>query len=222
MDVEFSDDWAVAFRITKDISGGKHMKLLQVVLRREGLDVVKRVRNAFNSGGNPKWAPLSEATLRMRKAMGFKGNKILIRTADLRNSVALHDGSSGGEFSLFVGVNRSAAHSGGTAAVNIAVVHEFGATINITVTRKMQRFLFMMMGKQAKSGRDHRGKFLTKAQKAASKNRGGSGKFRVGAKLTIRIPARPFMGPEIKRYTEGSGPAQLKEKVEKYLAEKLK
>lgn len=219
MDVEFSDDWAVAFRITKDYGNGKHMKLTQVVLRREGLDIVKRVRNAFNSGGNPKWAPLSNATLLMRKAMGFKGSKILIRTADLRNSVALNE-IAGSEFSLFVGVNRSAAHSGGTAAVNIAMVHEFGATINITVTRKMQRFLMAMLGKQAKAGRDHRGHFLKKGEKA--KKVGGTGKFRLGAKLTIRIPARPFMGPEIKRYTDGNGPAQLKEKIEKYVAENMK
>lgn len=170
----------------------------------------------------PGWAPLSDFTLDARKAQGFSGSKILIRNADLRNSVAVTRVSRG---EIFVGVNRTAGNvkGGSFALVNLGVVHELGATIKITVTRKMQRFFFGVImkhrRKRIKAGRDSGGRFLPKGQRAPSFT--SKGTFRVGAQITIRIPARPFIGPAIAYKSQQEYEASIAERLATLIRGKL-
>lgn len=201
--------WAEAEKLFPDLKAQIPAAINKAMLG-EAQDLRKRMVKQFadQQPVSGQWAPLSPMTLRARKVQGFKGNKILIRSADLRNSIQLQPNSPAAQ--IFVGVNRTvlARVTGGgkaMALVNIGLVHEFGATLTITVTRKMQRYLFGVLLK-TKGGRDLSGRYLKKGAKAGS---GGSGRFKVGAKITIRIPARPFVGPAV----EAKSPAEYEASV---------
>lgn len=220
-------------------------------LLQEAQDLRKRMVEQFRKQApvSGTWAPLSPFTLRARRVQGFGGRKILIRTGDLRNSIQIEVIGPG---LVFVGVNRTALTKGGAggqrqasnkkkaikfravspssasgkrmALVNLGLIHEFGASFTITVTRRMQRYLFGVLLKgvaragkdgKAKGGRDLGGRFV---KKGAAVGGGGSGRFKVGAKLTIRIPARPFVGPAINAMT----PAQYEQSIAVKIAVILK
>lgn len=73
-------------------------------------------------GGKP-FKPLSMATLARRRAQGFSGTKALIRTAAMRNSVAVMEKDG----VIFVGVSRTVKGRGGEDLINLAMIHEYGA-----------------------------------------------------------------------------------------------
>ncbi len=196
--------------LRKDIPDALNKAVLQ-----EAQDLRKRMVKQFQAqapiGGT--WATLSPLTLNARKARGFGGTKILIASGDMRGSIAVQAVSSG---VVFVGVSRSAKGEGkGLAAslVNLGELHEFGKTIKIIVTRKMQRFLFGVLLK-TKKGRDIRGKFV---KKGAGGGRVSSGKFKLGATLVIRIPARPFVGPAVNAMTPAEYEASIALRMSKIL-----
>lgn len=216
-------------------------------LYQEAQDLRKRMVRQFREqkpASGPPWAPLSPNTLKSRKAQGFGGKKILIRTGDLRNSIRIEKPGKG---VVFVGVNRTAGYvkqghksqqkkaskqqamsfraikpgKGMTKRmqlVNLGLVHEFGATVKITVTRAMQRYVFGVLGlgggiggagSKGPGGRDSSGRFTKGKRKKgrggfavpSKSRRGGAGGFRVGAKITIKIPARPFVAPAVNAMT---------------------
>ncbi len=188
---------------------------LNKAVLQEAQDLRKRMVKQFQAGApiGGQWASLAPLTLNARKARGFGGSKILIATGDLRNSIAVQAVSSG---VVFVGVSRSAkgnAKGFGGILVNLGELHEFGKTIRIVVTRKMQRFLFGVLLK-TKKGRDIRGKFV---KKGAGRSSGGSGKFKLGATLIIRIPARPFVGPAVDAMSPAEYEASIAERLSKIL-----
>lgn len=127
--------------------------------------------------GGKRFEPLSALTLALRKAKGFRGSKIMMVTAGLRNSVTTHRSGKG---KYFVGVLRTARSKDGKSMVNVASVHELGATFVIRVTPKMRRFLMMQLRKAGIATR--------------SNSRGGEGGLSKGV-IVVRIPARPFMQP---------------------------
>lgn len=136
--------------------------------------MIKNISSGGTHAGKP-FAPLSAATIVMRKFTGFSGTKPLNATGGLRAQVSVVNYAGG----AFIGIKRGAPHKSGIA--NLAFVHEFGATINVNKTRKMIRFLasaFRAAGKEFGSG--------------------GSGK----ATITIRITARPFVGPVLEKYAQ--------------------
>lgn len=128
-------------------------------------------------GGKP-FAPLSAMTIAMRKFKGFGGTKPLNRTGSLRGSVVVHRaGGSGPGGAVFIGILRQSRSKDGKSLVNIGEIHEYGRTWTQAMTAKSRRFLFAVMKKSgiAPSGSGGKG--------------GGAGK------VTITIPARPFLGP---------------------------
>ena len=194
-------------------------KALSEAVNQEAADVRKRIVQQFREqhpvGGS--WASLSDLTIRARRVSGFGGSKILIRSSDLRNSIKVTKVSA---LEVFVGVHRTAGltKGGKLSLVNLGLIHEFGATVKITVTRKMQRFLFGVLLK-TKNGRDLRGKFV----KAGKSKGGGKGKgtFRVGATLTIKIPARPFMAPALEAKSQAEYEASIAQRFATRMAGKL-
>lgn len=131
--------------------------------------------------GGLRFAPLSPVTLTLRGGSGFSGSKALIRTGTLRGSITVVQEQGG---VVFVGVHRQSA-----SRVNIAKIHEFGATIR--VTNKMRLWLMARMKEAAQRG------FVV----------GGSSK-RTGF---IVIPPRPFVRPVFEQYVRaGKHHAQMR------------
>ena len=193
-------------------------------IMQEAQDLRKRIVLQFRSGHpiGGSWKPLSSWTLASRKAQGFGGTKILVRTGDLRNSINVQTSGD----TIFVGVSRTAQSKSGKkktqatnkaaekphgrtrndggkdrrfkkkpeksaggggkqlALVNLGEIHEFGAEAKVTVTRKMQRYVLGVLGKKHGGGGGG----------------GGGGKFKIGAVITIKIPARPFIAPAVEGY----------------------
>jgi hypothetical protein len=129
--------------------------------------------------GGEAFKPLSPLTLAARKLAGFGGTKALLVRGDLRNSIAAI--VRGDE--AFVGVPRKARSKDGRSLVDVAQVQEFGSNpIVIPITPRMRRFLFALL------------------RQAGKEPSGGSGK----GVVVVTIPARPFLRPAFKKFSEGA------------------
>lgn len=139
----------------------------------------------FNAQGpeGAKWKPLSPMTLKIRKAMGKRGSKALMRTGDLRKSINVVREES----AWFVGVHRNAKSRDGTELVNIAEIHEFGTKkFNVRVTTQMRKF-FLFLHIKSKGKRKRKSKKVGKnVIMPLPKSK---------TVLVIRIPKRPFIFP---------------------------
>lgn len=153
----------------------------------------------FNAQGpkGVKWKKLAHMTIALRRAMGFRGTKALMRSGDLRNSIkVVEEGSE----DWFVGVHRTARSKTGQPLVDIATVHELGSKgeIRIKVTPKMRRFFMAMFLKTTSVAHRRR---MSKSARTGKPGRGRMPKFAImplspsTKVLVIRIPARPFIGP---------------------------
>lgn len=158
---------------------------LKAAIRREAelfrKEVVQGIAN--QSPGGQSFKPLSPKTIAMRRFQGFKGKKALIRRGDLRKSVKVTTAPGG----FFVGILRSARSSTGDGLVNIAAVHEFGATIVLKMTPKMKKYLAMV--------------FKRAGLPAPSAPAAAGAHSRV---IIIRIPPRPFFQPVADKLRPGS------------------
>lgn len=154
---------------------------------------------ASQAPGGQAFAALSPMTLASRRLGGFGGTKALIRSGGLRGAISVvHVPGSGGiGGAVFVGVHRSARSENGSgkSLVNIADIQEYGRTFSITITPKMRKFLGMLhkeagaaAAKNAPLTRNAKGQF--KRGTVAKKKKGSS-----SGKITITIPARPFVRP---------------------------
>lgn len=129
----------------------------------------------FNqSPGGKRLLPLKQSTIKLRGIQtsvdSKPGSKALIHTGSLVNSVKARKVSS---FHYTAGVHRNARNKKGKSLSDIALIHENGTrTYTVTVTEKMRRFSFVLM----RFG-------LLQAP------------WRVGQKLTRKIPPRPFLNP---------------------------
>lgn len=220
MELVLTGMWAQALATFPELKQKIPEAINKAVLQ-EAQELRKRIVSQFREQRpvSGSWAPLSPLTLRARRVQGFKGSKILIRSADMRNSVQVQVVGPG---RVFVGVHRSALSRGvGTekprALFNIGKIHEFGAVVKVVVTRKMQRFLFGVLLKTAK-GRGVDGRFLKGGAASAPK---GSGRFKLGATLTIRIPARPFIGPAVSALSQSQYEASVGARIAVLLRGKL-
>lgn len=157
---------------------------IQVFLAREAELMRGHIIQGFtNSGISAPWKPLSPWTLAMRRFRKFGGTKPLIHSGEMRKSVITE--SSG--YQAFCGILYSTRAKNGQPMVNLAKVHEFGATIVLKITPKMRKFLAMIA------------KFAGFAKKKSS----GGGSSRSSGVLIIRIPPRPFMFPARQKLEQG-------------------
>jgi hypothetical protein len=160
-------------------------------------EVIKGMTSQAPAG--QAYQPLSALTVAMRKYRRFRGRKALIDRGDLRRSIVVIKAPSGG---YFVGVLRNAAGRGGRKLVNIAAVHEYGATVNITMTVKMRRFLM-------RAFRLARVTLPRRSQNSGQRT------------LVVRIPARPTFGPVFDAMRNDMV-KRVVERVDKALAEAMK
>lgn len=175
-------------------------------------DIIKGITE--QAPGGRAFDPLSQLTLALRKVKGFRGKKILIVTAGLRNSVTVNKKATG---KYWVGVQRSARSKDGKSLANVAAVQELGATVVVRVTPKMKKFLMMALRKSGigtrEKGRDRGGRFK-KSKFVAS----GAGQITSGV-LVIKIPARPFMRPVIER--AASNPVAVQRRFTQRIAQDM-
>jgi hypothetical protein len=126
-------------------------------------------------GGTPL-APLQEVTLAARRLRRFTGTKALIRTAELRNALAVLRRGAG----VFVGIpGRGPASLAGRAAAQ-----EYGTAPTIVpLTPRMRRFL---------------------AAVYAAAGRPAAGAAGAGL-VVLQVPPRPFLRPAIAMFQVGAG-----------------
>lgn len=176
-------DWekaAAALALTEKLD-----EIAQKAVLQEAHFFRKKMIEGFTNEGpeGTKWAPLSPLTLAVRQFLGFSGTKILQVTGDLRNSISVVPITGGG---AFVGVSRNVSRKDGQDPVNLALEHEQGRTYRVTMNAKSRRFLFAAI---AKAG-------LQRPAAPRSPGKSGGGPVTI----TVRIPARPFIGPVVERY----------------------
>jgi len=208
--ISLEGDWRKAQRILNSFRGGRRLnRAVDRAVLQEAQefrrDVVQGIRQ--QAPGGRRFRPLSRLTIALRKAKrGSSSSKALIDTGNMRNSIRIIRSSG----AVFVGISRNARTRDGKSMVSIALVHENGATIRITVTRKMQQFFFAMLAKAGMppgpSGAG--GSRVGSRVSVVGVSRGG---FSVGAVLVIRIPARPFFAPVVQQ--KFGNPAAVRTRV---------
>lgn len=194
-------DWERARKLVATL-GPRAKKAIDQAILQEAHDLRAKVIERFNSSG-PGWPALSSSTIASRLFGGFGGSKPLIRTGTMRNSVTVKKTREG----VFVGIHRSSSTGAGRGSggrftkgmsvVNLALIHEFGASFTVRMTDRMRRFLFAMFKK-------------TGMQRSGSS--GGGGQV-----IHIRIPPRPFLGPVF----DSVSPEQMEESVMRRVAKLL-
>lgn len=180
MSVRKTGDWALARRILAE-GPAKLRGSIGTAMRQEAELLRGEIVNGITAQapGGEAFKPLSPLTLAARKLAGFGGTKALLVRGDLRNSIAAI--VRGDE--AFVGVPRKARSKDGRSLVDVAQVQEFGSNpIVIPITPRMRRFLFALL------------------RQAGKERSGGSGK----GVVVVTIPARPFLRPAFKKFSEGA------------------
>ena len=130
-------------------------------------------------GGEPL-APLAPLTLAARRLRRLRGTKALIRTAELRNALAVM--RRGGE--VFVGIPGTARGRDGRSLSARAQAQEYGTTPTIVpITPRMRRYLFVLLREAGQAPRA-----------------GGSG----SGVVVIQVPARPFLRPALAAFQVGA------------------
>lgn len=180
-------EWETAIttlaRAPRDFTNAKRMALLQEA-QFFRTKIIEGLRE--QAPGGRAFKPLSPLTIAMRKFLGFKGTKALLRRGDLRNAIVVHEVGD----LIFVGVLRQAKNAKGEAVVDIAKLNEHGSKpIVIKITPRMSRFLHMAFRKAGGFG-----------------NRMGPPRASTGI-IVVQIPARPFLAPVFEKYG-GSADAQ--------------
>ncbi len=183
-------------------------RAVQVAMRREAHFLRGKMIQGITSGapGGQKFAPLAPLTLAIRKMKGFSGTKILIVSGTLRGAIMVTELSGHG---VFIGVHRSArGGKGGKSLYNLARLHEEGGDWSYLMTPKQRRFLFAALNKARNAGRDSAGRFLKKGTPNPFDRRPGASTG--GARVTVHLPARPFIRPTLEMYGR---PADVKKRL---------
>lgn len=129
--------------------------------------------------GGKAFKPLSPQTLAMRKFLGFKGTKALIKRGDLVNAIAVIDAGE----NVFVGVPRTAKSSTGNSLIDVAEANESGGKpIVIKMTTRMSALLHLAFRQAGIEKKDsHRP---------------------VTGIIVVQIPARPFIAPVVEKFAQ--------------------
>ena len=141
--------------------------------------IIRSFKTSGRSNGR-KWKANRPSTIDAKGS-----SKPLIDRGDLRNAIVV---VPQGPRRAFVGVSSKKRSRDGGRLVDIAAVHEFGRVITMRVTKKMHAYVMAQIAKNGgPSGK-------------------GSGNFRPGAMIVIKIPERSFLRASVKKHMN---PAKL-------------
>lgn len=173
-------DWEVA-RFSLETGARTTAPMIKKSLRQEAAWLRKVVVQGIRRQrpGGKQFAPLSPNTIAVRRFLGFRGRKALIRNGDLIGAVTTKSFSGG--FGAFVGVLKNAKDSDGQKLVNVARVLEEGAgPFVVQLTDKMRRFFFAALDASG----------IKRNAPSGPRPSGPSTPI-----VIIKIPARPFLQP---------------------------
>lgn len=128
--------------------------------------------------GGVSFKPLSATTIAVRKFLGIRSTKALMRTQSMIKEIRVTPSGRAGSFSyaVFVGILASAVGADGKSAFKKMVLSEFGGPpVVVPITPKMRAFLHAALGKV---------KALRKLGPPTSKG------F-----LLVQVPTRPVFEP---------------------------
>lgn len=126
-------------------------------------------------------APLTPLTLAARRLRRFRGTKALIRTAELRNALAVVRRAG----QAFVGIPGTARGRDGRSLAARATWQEYGTRPTIIpITPRMRRFLAVL--------------YREAGHARAAGSGGGAGV------VVVQVPARPFLRPVIAVFQVGA------------------
>lgn len=177
-------DWDKAAKLLPALPGRVQDAMQKAVLQ-EAHFFRKKILSEFQAGApvSGTWPPHAAMTTAVRQLLGNTKSKLLIQSADLRNSIGVIPIPGGG---AFVGVRRSASSKSKLGVVNLGMIQEGGASIVVHMTDRMRRLLFAAIRK-AGTG--------TARPAPRPKSTGASDHL-----IKIRIPPRPFLGPVFDMY----------------------
>lgn len=180
MKTTLTGDWDEARRILSTLPDRVMPAARQAIIREAHFlrgEMVKGIQSGAPAG--KAFKPHSPWTVAVRRLRGFGGSKIMIVSGALMGSIGVIPLGNG----AFVGVRRKAKRSGsrgGMSLINLAQLHEQGKSFTVTVTPRMRGFLAWVTEEM-----------YGEARAPA-----------VGTTLKITIPARPFIGPILEKWTE--------------------
>lgn len=99
--------------------------------------------------GGVAFKPLTASTIAVRKFLGIRGTKALIRTGQTLKEIKVTPvGRAGSKtYSVFVGILRGAVGSDGKSVFKKMILSEYGGpTVVVPITDKMRRFLAAALG----------------------------------------------------------------------------
>jgi hypothetical protein len=177
----FFGEWETTIRTLarapRDFSDAKKKALLQEA-QMFRTKIIEGLREQAPAGR--QFRPLAPTTIAMRKFLGFKGTKALMRRGDLRNAIVVHEIGE----DVFVGIMRQAKSRTGAPMIDIAKLNEYGSKpIVIRITPKMAALLHMAF---RKAGRGEH-------------NRMGPPRPSTGV-IVVQIPPRPFLAPVFEKF----------------------
>lgn len=152
----------------------------------EGKVMVAEIKRNLNSRGKAhgkKFDKLALTTLKARKYKKIMGNAPLKERGEMGNAIK----AKKLPLAVFVGVSYGETDSKGVSQVTKAQANEEGQTVTVVVTRPMLRFL------HGAFNRNRKRRFKKK-----------SAPLKVGDRLLITTPKRPFMEPVITSYFSGT------------------
>jgi len=162
-------DWQKARRLLPQVDRAYRVALMEAV-EQEAQYFVRKVKTCFKTSGKSngaKWAPNSPLTI------GRKGSsKPLINSGDLMGAITVKKVAPR---VFLAGVPSNVRTKDGKSMVSIGQVHEEGRVIVMKITPKMHRFV------------------MASLNKLGGKKGGGTGAFRPGGTLVIKIPQRSFL-----------------------------
>lgn len=208
MGIKKIGQWDVARRILRASQRDLDVAIKKTLLQ-EALFYKKQIVQGIRkqAPGGKDFQKLAPNTLTVRKNLGVKGSKALIKHGDLIRSIQVIRKRAG----VFIGVPRTVSSSDGRPMTDLAKIHEEGAgPIVIRMTPKMRKFLAINLSKKVRT-RGAGGRFKT----SKSKFGGGSG----SGVVVIQIPARPFLAPVLARWGK---PTSAVPRVTKRMAKNLK
>jgi hypothetical protein len=184
VEVKLGPEWQAAIEYLGALAKKLPLTLQQAILQ-EAHFLRKEIVQGLDSGApaGKAFKPHSALT-RILRARSKRGSKILIASAGLRGGVRVILLPGGG---AFVGVHRSVRTKDGKSLVRIAEIQEQGRSWE--ASPRQRRWLIMQL------------------LRAGITPRGGSGG---GTRMTIRIPARPFIAPIL---AEHGTPEKIRERM---------
>jgi len=212
--VKNTGDWEEVRKLLQTLKkGGKLWEGVVAMEAKHAATLVKRNHASQGKLAGTTWPKLASLTRRMKRS-----KRMLFESGQLSKAIGAQKSGN----TWFIGVLSNEAHKGSKIGLqDLARVHEYGTTIVQQWTAKQRAMFFMLLKKY---GQMRRGKKKTAQGARAPAQRGPGGRFvrpkaipKGAMVVVIKIPARPFIFPVLRRLYLDS-----QDSVERRILERMK